>query len=54
MKRQTILFALALGASSIWAQQATVSGPDNQLKVEVSVDNGNPFYSVTYKGEKRF
>ena len=50
MKRQTILFALALGASSIWAQQATVSGPDNQLKVEVSVDNGNPFYSVTYKG----
>ena len=51
MKRQTILFALALGASSIWAQQATVSGPDNQLKVEVSVDNGNPFYSVTYKGK---
>ena len=51
MKRQTILFALALGASSIWAQQATVSGPDNQLKVEVSVDNGNPFYSVSYKGK---
>lgn len=51
MKRQTILFALALGASSIWAQQATVSGPDNQLKVEVSVDNGNPFYSVIYKGK---
>ena len=51
MKRQTILFALALGASSVWAQQATVSGPDNQLKVEVSVDNGNPFYSVTYKGK---
>ena len=51
MKRQTILFALALGASSIWAQQATVSGPDNQLKVDISVDNGNPFYSVSYKGK---
>ena len=50
MKRQTFLLTLALGASSLWAQQATVSGPDNQLKVEVSVDNGNPFYSVTYKG----
>ena len=51
MKRQTFLLALALGASSLWAQQATVSGPDNQLKVDISVDNGNPFYSVTYKGK---
>ena len=40
-----------MGASSLWAQQATVSGPDNQLKVDISVDNGNPFYSVTYKGK---
>ena len=51
MKRQTFLLALALGASSLWAQQATVSGPDNQLKVDISVDNGNPFYSVSYKGK---
>ena len=51
MKRQIALFVLALGASSVWAQQATVSGPDNQLKVDVSVENGNPFYSVTYKGK---
>ena len=37
MKKQAFLFLLALGASSAWAQQATVSGPDNQLKVDVSV-----------------
>ena len=38
MRKQAFLFLLALGASSAWAQQATVSGPDNQLKVgEISV-----------------
>ena len=51
MRKQTFLFLLALGVSSAWAQQATVSGPDNQLKVDVSVDGGTPFYSVTYKGK---
>ena len=51
MKRQAFLFAFALGACSLWAQQASVSGPNNQLKVEVSVEAGNPFYSVTYKGK---
>ena len=51
MKKQAFLFLLALGTSSIWAQQATVSGPDNQLKVDVSVDGGTPFYSITYKGK---
>ena len=51
MRKQAFLFLLALGASSAWAQQATVSGPDNQLKVDVSVDGGTPFYSVTYKGK---
>ena len=47
MQKQAFLFLLALGASSAWAQQATVSGPDNQLKVDVSVDGGTPFYSIT-------
>ena len=51
MKRQAFLFAFTLGACSLWAQQASVSGPDSQLKVEVSVEAGNPFYSVTYKGK---
>lgn len=52
MRKQTfLLFLFALGMNSVWAQQATVSGPDNLLKVDVSVDEGIPFYSVTYKGK---
>ena len=51
MKKQAFLFLLALGASPLWAQEATVSGPDQQLRVNVSVENGTPLYSVTYKGK---
>ena len=51
MKRQIALFVLALGGASLWAQQATVSGPDSLLKVDISVTDGNPFYSVTYRGK---
>ena len=50
MKKQAFLFLLALGASPLWAQEASVSGPDQQLRVNVSVENGAPLYSVTYKG----
>ena len=49
MRKQILLFTFILGTSSIVAQQATISGPDNQLKVDVSVENGKTFYSVTYK-----
>lgn len=51
MRKQAFLLLFALGMSSAWAQQATVSGPDNLLKVDVSVNEGIPFYSVTYKGK---
>ena len=51
MRKQAFLLLFALGMSSAWAQQATVSGPDNLLKVDVSVSEGIPFYSVTYKGK---
>ena len=51
MKKQAFLFLLALSASPLWAQEATVSGPDQQLRVNVSVENGAPLYSVTYKGK---
>ena len=51
MKKQAFLFLLALGASPLWAQEASVSGPDQQLRVNVSVENGTPLYSVTYKGK---
>ena len=51
MKKQAFLFLLALGASPLWAQEASVSGPDQQLRVNISVENGAPLYSVTYKGK---
>ncbi len=51
MKKQAFLLFLALGTSSVWAQQATVTGPDNQLKVAITVEEGTPFYAVTYKGK---
>ena len=51
MRKQAFLLLFALGMSSAWAQQATVSGPDNLLRVDVSVNEGIPFYSVTYKGK---
>lgn len=51
MKKQAFLLLLALGTSPAWAQQATVSGPNNQLKVDITVEAGTPFYSVTYKGK---
>ena len=44
------LFALVWGASAVWAQQAVVSGPDKQLEVNVSLEEGIPHYSVSYKG----
>jgi hypothetical protein len=42
--------------SVIWLQSyaqnaATVSGPDGHLKLNVSVKNGLPVYSVMYKGK---
>ena len=33
---------------SITAQEAMVSGPDGKLNVKVVLDNGSPFYSITY------
>ena len=51
MRKQAFLLLFTLGMSSAWAQQVTVSGPDNLLKVDVSVNEGIPFYSVTYKGK---
>ena len=51
MKRHAFLFVLALGSSSVWGQQASVSDPDGQLRVEVSVEAGIPSYSVTYRGK---
>ncbi len=40
---------LAITTMSAFAQQATVTGPDSFLRVNVSVKQGIPVYSVTYK-----
>src|SRR5690349_3674468 len=54
MKRNKTLFggllALLLPLLSP-AQDATVSSPDKQLVVSLSVTEGKPLYTVTYKGK---
>ena len=49
MKKQFMTWLLAITTMSAFAQQATVTGPDSFLKVNVSVKQGIPVYSVTYK-----
>lgn len=48
MKRQ-VMGICALLCTSAWAQEAVVTSPDSHLKVSVSVRDGSPFYSVSYK-----
>ena len=42
--------SLLLGLSG-FAQQASISGPDSNLKIQVSLHEGRPVYGVTYKGK---
>ena len=49
MNKYLLFCTLALSCSLLSAQQATVTGPDKNLKVDISVKSGKPFYSVTYK-----
>lgn len=49
MKKLVIVLSALLAASSLFAQEATVSGPDKNLKVTVSLKKGKPVYAVTYK-----
>lgn len=51
MKKHLLFCAFALSLSSVYAQQASVTGPDKNLKVDVSVKDGKPLYTVTYNGE---
>ena len=51
MRIQTILSCMLI-SSAIYAQDVTtVSSPDGNLTVNVSVISGKPVYSVTYKGK---
>ena len=49
MNKHLLLCAFALSFSPLFAQQATVKGPDSNLKVDISVKGGKPIYTVTYK-----
>lgn len=49
MNKYLLFCTLALSCSLLSAQQATVTGPDKNLKVDISVKSGKPFYNVTYK-----
>lgn len=46
-----MIMLLSLGASSVMAQTASVSGPDGRLKVDFDLLAGRPVYSVTYDGK---
>lgn len=49
MNKHLLFCAFALSFSIVSAQQATVTGPDGNLKVDISVNGGKPLYTVTYK-----
>ena len=49
MNKHLLFCAFALTSSILSAQQATVKGPDGNLKVDISVKEGKPVYSVSYK-----
>ncbi|MBQ8805767.1 MAG: glycoside hydrolase family 97 catalytic domain-containing protein [Bacteroidaceae bacterium] len=51
MTKKTILLASALIATSAFAQQTTVYGPDSMLRVDIDVKAGKPVYSVKYDGK---
>ncbi|MDA3817146.1 MAG: glycoside hydrolase family 97 N-terminal domain-containing protein, partial [Prolixibacteraceae bacterium] len=44
--------SLLLASLSVFSQQvATISSPDENLRLNVNIENGNPSYSITYKGK---
>ena len=50
--RHFIITAIALlYVSIVYCQNMVVSGPDGNLTVTISVETGNPLYSVTYKNK---
>lgn len=51
MKKQSLVLAAMIAATSTFAQQATVYSPDSMLRVDVDVKGGKPVYSVKYDGK---
>lgn len=51
MRKARLLFIMAMACSQMWAQKTSVYSPDSLLKVDVTIDEGRPSYSVTYNGK---
>ncbi len=51
MRKLTLLAALLLTVVFCRAQEATVAGPDGNLAVKITLKEGVPTYSVTYKNK---
>ncbi|MGL5272662.1 MAG: glycoside hydrolase family 97 catalytic domain-containing protein [Phocaeicola sp.] len=49
MKKQFTTWLLAFAALPAFSQQATVTSPDSNLKVDISLKQGVPVYAVSYK-----
>ncbi len=50
MKKMFILVAVLLSCTAFAQEKLTVASPDKQLKVEISLQNGKPSYTVNYQG----
>lgn len=51
MRKARLLFIMAMACCQMWAQKTSVYSPDSLLKVDVTIDEGRPSYSVTYNGK---
>lgn len=51
MRILLVLCFLLMSSVAYSQNPMTISSPDGNLELDVSVNNGNPVYSVTYKGE---
>lgn len=52
MKKYLISIFIMLLSASVFAQDAVISGPDQNLKVYVSLKSGKPVYNITYKDKQ--
>lgn len=51
MNKLVCLFSLVCLSATVWGQTASISSPDNQLKVDINVQQGKAYYAVSYRGK---
>src|SRR4030042_6361899 len=51
MRKLIFLCCILISTATLSQNPETVSSPDGNLMVKVTVENGKPMYSVTYKGK---